>query len=81
MLKAISHGAALAIDATADPSPSATKSIGSAQQVSVAEVVSRSIQPQDLGFSECITDAQRDFITTRYADSINVFVCQKFELI
>lgn len=74
MLKVISHGAALAIDATADPKPTVTKRIGSAQQVRVADVVSRSSQPQDLGFSECIADPQRNFVTARCTDSINVFV-------
>jgi len=51
MLSVMSHGAALAIEATAEPRPSATNMMGNAQHVSVAVVVNRSIQLHELGLS------------------------------
>lgn len=51
MLSVMSHGAALAMDATAAPNPMVTSRIGRAQHVSVAEVVTKSTQLHDLGLT------------------------------
>ncbi len=51
MLSVISHGAELAMDATAAPKPTVTSRMGKAQQVSVADVVNKSTQLHDLGLT------------------------------
>ena len=47
----MSHGALLAIDATAAPRPTLTRVIGMAQQASVPDVVNNNSHPQFRGLS------------------------------
>ena len=59
ILSVMSHGAALAIEASADPRPSATNMMGNAQHARVAVVVKRSIQLHDLGLSFILRATQK----------------------
>ena len=86
MLSVISQGAALAMEATTEPRPTVTRSMGSAQHVSVADVVSRSIQLHDFGLTfirsplKRIAECQVKFIASRRSRSINAFIGQQLKL-
>ncbi len=59
ILRVISHGAALAMEAMTEPRPRVTNRIGNTQHVRVAVVVNRRIQLHDLGLSFMLRASQK----------------------